>query len=61
MRRERIPMPTKMIGKKKFRLHCTRVVMAPILDQHRLEEKGYETQLEIDCGVYKLWKEVRRE
>lgn len=61
MRRKPVPTPTKMIGKKKFRLHCTRVVCSPLLEQYKLEQKGYETQLEIDHGVYKLWKEVKRE
>lgn len=59
--RKRIPMPTKMIGGKKFRLHCIRTVVAPFLEKAKLEEKGYEVQLEIDHRVYKLWKEVKRE
>lgn len=59
--KERVPMPTRMIGGKKFRLHCTRTVVAPFLEKSKLEDKGYETHLELDHGVYKLWKEVKRE
>ncbi len=60
MRRKSVPMPTKMVGGKKFRLHCTRVTVAPFVEQHKLEDKGYETQLELDYDVYRLWKEVKR-
>jgi len=61
MRRQRVPMPIRVIGGRKFRLHCTRVVIAPYLEKLKLEEKGYETHLEKDGAVWKLWKEVRRE
>lgn len=59
--RQRVPAPTKIIGGKKFRLHCTRTVMAPLAEKGKLESKGYRTQLEIVHGVYQLWKEVKRE
>jgi len=59
--RERIPAPTKVIDGKKFRLHCTRTVVSPFLEKSNLEDKGYKTYLELDHGVYKLWKEVKRE
>ena len=61
MRRQRVPAPTKLINGKKFRLHCTRTVVPPVYEQTRLEAKGYETVLEHSGGVYKLWKDVKRE
>lgn len=61
MSKQRIPAPTRIIDGKKFRLHCTRTLVAPFLERARLEEKGYEVRLERNHGVYKLWKEVRRE
>lgn len=58
---QRVPAPTQMIGNKKFRLHCTRTVIAPFVEKGKLERLGYETKLELNHGVYKLWKEVKRE